>query len=187
MTSLSCIQTLKEERRFCAWVYSLIPRPYHRPVFDCLQCAKTASNQKQEGLGTRLGLLILFPGSFLVPIRPVSPHTSFFSQTLSHLSNTHQDSMVPLKSLPLHPLHSSVVISMNVLFFFHFVVAFCMVDINWGEPERAPHLWRKRKIVYICIYMVRAYSIYAFCPICVSRMQYFHLLYMLKDQAERYS
>ena len=86
MTSLSCIQTLKEERRFCAWVYSLIPRPYHRPVFDCLQCAKTASNQKQEGLGTRLGLLILFPGSFLVPIRPVSPHTSFLSQTLSDIS-----------------------------------------------------------------------------------------------------
>ena len=41
-----------------------------------------------------------------------------------------------------------------------------------GRAQRPPHLWWKRKIVYIFIYlyiylhMVRAYSIYAFCPIC---------------------
>ena len=40
---------------------------------------------------------------------------------------------------------------------------------HWGEPERAPHLWIKRKFVYftyIYLYMVRAYSVYAFCLIC---------------------
>ena len=37
-----------------------------------------------------------------------------------------------------------------------------------GRAQRAPHLWVKRKFVYlfIYIYMVRAYSVYIFCPIC---------------------
>ena len=52
---------------------------------------------------------------------------------------------------------------------------------NWGERERTPHLWIKRKIVYICIY-VYIYIWYV-------RTPYMHsalfvqtaMLYMSKD------
>ena len=51
----------------------------------------------------------------------------------------------------------------------------------WGEPERAPHLW---KIVYIYVCMVRTYSVYAFCPICAWCNISTVMLYMSKDIAK---
>ena len=46
---------------------------------------------------------------------------------------------------------------------------------SWGEPERAPHLWIKRKFVYVYVWYVRIpYMLSAL--LCV--MQYFHMLYM---------
>ena len=52
----------------------------------------------------------------------------------------------------------------------------------WGERERAPHLWIKRKFVY----MVRAYSVYALCPTCVwcNISTLYRSSYMSKDIAK---
>ena len=62
---------------------------------------------------------------------------------------------------------------------------------SWGKPgDRTPHLWIKRKIVYIYmfiftfIYMISAYSVYAFCPICAWCNISTVMLYMLKDIAK---
>ena len=62
---------------------------------------------------------------------------------------------------------------------------------NWGEPERAPHLWVKQKIVYLYRYI---YYVYIFIYIWYVRIPYMHSALFVCDaifphviHVERYS
>ena len=49
----------------------------------------------------------------------------------------------------------------------------------WGEPERAPHLWIKRKIVYIYVYIYIYLFIYIY--IWYVRIPYMHSALFVRD------